>query len=71
MPHRKWDANTNALMVLEGLQGNSVAEICTEHQSSQSLYYQWRDHCLPMLHTPVKAISTAGERPASGRSTRS
>ena len=46
MPRRKWEAKTKALVVLEGLQGKSVAEICTEHQISQSLYYQWRDQFL-------------------------
>ncbi len=46
MPRRKWDAKTKTLIVLEGLKGKSVAEICTEHQISQSLYYQWRDHFL-------------------------
>ena len=46
MPRRKWEAKTKALVVLEGLQGKSVAEICTEHQIRQSLYYQWRDQFL-------------------------
>ena len=46
MHRRKWDAKTKALVVLEGLKGKSVAEICTEHQISQSLYYQWRDQFL-------------------------
>jgi transposase-like protein len=46
MPRRKWDAKTKALIVLEGLKGKSVVEICTEHQISQSLYYQWRDQFL-------------------------
>jgi transposase-like protein len=46
MPRRKWEAKTKALVVLEGLQGKSVAEICTAHQISQSLYYQWRDQFL-------------------------
>jgi transposase-like protein len=32
--------------VLQGLQGKSVAELCTEHQIGQSLYYQWRDQFL-------------------------
>jgi putative transposase len=32
--------------VLEGLEGKPVAEICTEHQISQSQYYQWRDQFL-------------------------
>jgi transposase-like protein len=46
MQRRKWDAHTKAMIVLEGLKGKSVAEICTEHQISQSQYYQWRDQCL-------------------------
>ncbi len=43
MHRRKWDANTKVMSVLQGLQGKSVPELCTEHQSSQSLCDQWRD----------------------------
>jgi hypothetical protein len=32
MARRKWDAKTKALIVIEGLKGKPVAEICTEHQ---------------------------------------
>jgi transposase len=46
MHKRKWDAKTTAMLVIEGLQGKPVAEICPEHQISQSLYYQWRDQFL-------------------------
>ena len=46
MHRRKWDAKTKAIIVLEGLKGKPVAEICTEHQISQSQYYQWRDQFL-------------------------
>jgi len=46
MPRRKWEAKIKALVVLEGLQGKSVAEICPAHQISQSLYDQWRDQFL-------------------------
>jgi transposase-like protein len=46
MPRRKWDAKSKALMVIEGLTGKPVVEICTEHQISQSQYYQWRDQFL-------------------------
>jgi hypothetical protein len=43
---RTWDAKANVRIVLEGLQGKPVAEICTEHQMSQSPYDQWRDQFL-------------------------
>ena len=46
MQRRPWDAKTKARIVLQGLQGKPVAELCTEHQISQSLYDQWRDQFL-------------------------
>jgi transposase-like protein len=46
MHKRKWDAKTKAMIVVEGLKGKPVAEICTEHQINQSQYYQWRDQFL-------------------------
>jgi transposase-like protein len=46
MRRRKWDAKSKALIVIEGLKGKPVVEICTEHQISQSQYYQWRDQFL-------------------------
>jgi len=46
MHRRKWDAKTTAIIVIEALKGKLVAEICTEHQISQSQYYQWREQFL-------------------------
>ena len=46
MKRRKWDAKATATIILEGLKGKSVAELCTEHQINQAQYYQWRDHFL-------------------------
>jgi transposase-like protein len=46
MRRRKWDAQAKAMIVIEGLKGKLVAEICTEHHISQSQYYQWRDQFL-------------------------
>ena len=39
MKRRKWDAKTNVTIVLQGLKGKSVAEICTEHQINQAQVY--------------------------------
>jgi transposase-like protein len=50
MPRRKWEANTKAMIVLEGVKGKPVAELCHEHQISQAQYYQWRDQL--MAHAP-------------------
>jgi len=46
MQRRQWDAQAKAMMVIEGLKGKPVAEICTAHHSSQSQYDQWRDQFL-------------------------
>ena len=50
MQRRQWDAKTKAMIVLEGLKGKAVAELCTEHQISQAQYYQGRDQFL--AHAP-------------------
>ena len=50
MKKRKWDAQTKAMIVLQGLKGKPVAEICQEHQISQTQYYQWRDQFLANMH---------------------
>jgi transposase-like protein len=46
MQRRTWDAKTQALIVIEGLKGKPVAEICREHRISQSIYSQWHDQFL-------------------------
>jgi hypothetical protein len=34
------------MVLLQGLRGKLVAELCTEPRISPSLYYQWRDRFL-------------------------
>jgi transposase-like protein len=43
MKKRQWDPKTKAMIVLQGLKGKPVSELCAEHQISQAQYYQWRD----------------------------
>ena len=49
MERRKWDSKTKVMIVLQGLKGRPVAEICTEHQVSQAQYYQWRNQFMTNL----------------------
>jgi transposase-like protein len=64
MQRRTWDAKTKALIVLEGLKGKVVAEICTAYHIGQSLYYQWRDRFLPHAATVFEVQqSTQTEAP--------
>lgn len=47
MKRRNWAIDEKLAIVLEGIkEKRSVAEICREHQISQTLYYRWRDRFL-------------------------
>lgn len=46
MKRRQWKSETKAMIVLEGLKGRPVAELCNTRQISQAQYYQWRDQFL-------------------------
>ena len=48
-------STAKTLIVLEGLKGKPVAELCNEHQISQAQYYHWRDQFLSHAH---KAFET-------------
>ena len=56
MQRRKWDSKTKVQVVVQGLRGRAVAEICGEYQISQNQYYQWRDQ---FLSNAGKAFETA------------
>jgi len=50
MKRRQWDAKTKAKIVVEGLSGKPVSELCSQYQSNQNQYYQWRDKLLSEAH---------------------
>ena len=50
MKRRKWDPQAKAMIVLQGLKGKPISEICSEHQITQSQYYIWRDQFLEKMH---------------------
>ena len=50
MKRRRWDSQTKAKIVLEGLSGKPVSELCNEYEISQNQYYQWRDKFLAEAH---------------------
>ncbi|AMA73170.1 transposase [Aneurinibacillus thermoaerophilus] len=44
MKRRKWSAEEKMNIVMEGLKWEqSIAEICRQHNISQTLYYRWKD----------------------------
>lgn len=46
MKRRQFDSKLKAQIVLDGLRGRLLAEICNEYEISQSQYYRWRDQFL-------------------------
>jgi transposase-like protein len=46
MKPRTWDAKTKARVVLGGLRGRPVSQICSEYGIHNSQYYEWRDKFL-------------------------
>jgi transposase-like protein len=61
MKRRQWDSKTKAGIVLEGLSGKPVSEICSQHQVSQTQYYQWRDKFLSEAHRAFEGKENGGE----------
>jgi len=47
---RRWDSKTKTKIVLEGLSGRPVSEICNEYGIHQNQYYTWRDKFLSEAH---------------------
>jgi len=50
MKRRRWDSKTKTKIVLEGLSGRPVSEICNEYGIHQNQYYIWRDKFLSEAH---------------------
>ncbi len=46
---RNWTAEEKAKIVVQGLKGRAVSEICNEHQIHQTQYYKWREQFLENL----------------------
>lgn len=47
---RKWDPKTKAKIVLEGLMGGCVSELCRSHDLRPGQYYKWREQFLKNCH---------------------
>ena len=64
MKRRQWKPEQKALIVLEGLKGRPIGELCAEHEISQAQYYQWRDL---FLANAARAFEPAGPPQRQGR----
>ena len=61
MKRRRWDSKTKTKIVLEGLSGRPVQEICNEYGIHQNQYYIWRDKFLSDAHKAFDSKKDSGE----------
>ena len=61
MKRRKWDSRAKTKIVLEGLSGRSVSEICSEYGIGQTQYYRWRDKFLSSAHRAFDSDKNGSE----------
>ena len=61
MKQRRWDSKTKTKIVLEGLSGRPVSEICNEYRIHQNQFYSWRDKFLSEAHKAFDSKKDVGE----------
>jgi len=61
MKRRRWDSKTKTRIVLEGLLGRPVSEICNDYEIHQNQYYPWRDKFLSEAHRAFDSKKDGGE----------
>jgi len=61
MKRRRWDSKTKTKIVLEGLSGRPVSEICNDYGIHQNQYYGWRDKFLSEAHRASESNKEGGE----------
>lgn len=69
---RTWTSEEKAKIVLQGLKGRNVAELCNEYQIHQTQYYKWRDRFLtdaPKLFDTAKQSKKEERRGARSAKT--
>jgi len=61
MKRRRWDSKTKTKIVLEGLSGRPVSEICNEYGIHQNQFYIWRDKFLSDAHKAFDSKKDSSE----------
>ena len=61
MTRRRWNSKIKAKIMLEGLSGWPVSELCNQYQISQTQYCQWRDKLPAEPHQTFEARANGTE----------
>jgi len=56
MKRRQWTSEQKTKIILEGLSGRPIGEICNQYEISQAQYYQWREQ---FLSNAVRAFESS------------
>ena len=67
---KEWKVEEKLAIVLDGLKGRSVAEICREYGISETQYYKWRDVGIESLKTGFQDKRRKGFKDPSGEAER-
>lgn len=51
---KKWKPEERLAVVLDGLKGRTIREICNEYGIAESQYYRWRDEALEGMKGALK-----------------
>jgi transposase len=46
---KKWKSEEKLAVIMDGLRGRSVKEICQEYGISEAQYYKWRDQGITLM----------------------
>jgi len=65
MRRRRWDSKTKTKIVLEGLSGRPVSEICNAYGIHQNQYYSWRDKFLSEAHGAFESKKDGVKEPGA------
>jgi transposase-like protein len=56
MKRRQWTSQQKVKIVLEGLGGRPIGEICNQYEISQAQYYQWRERFLANANKAFESV---------------
>jgi len=67
---KKWQPQERIAVVLDGLKGRSVRDICIEYGIAESQYYKWRDEALAGMQEALNDKRKKENRDRSGEAER-
>ncbi len=56
---RKWDSRKKAQIVLDGLVGGNINDLCRTHDLRPGQYYKWRGHFLENCYLVFEKLPNA------------